>query len=277
MVQEEKVRYFTREVLDVKIRVTGEEKPIHAGMVIVLKNITRFLEQDEAKTNFMATISHELKTPISSLRLNLRLLDDPRIGALNDEQKEIVRALKLETGNMLTITSELLDLAQVETGNIVLNLRMVKPIELLEYVKESSASHARKKDIQLNYEAPPELPPVYADPEKTVWVLMNLINNAIQYSNTGSMIRVRAERNYDEIIFMVEDFGTGIENRHLELIFEKFYRVPGSAPHGTGLGLSISKEFIIKQKGKIWAESEPGAGSRFFFSLPVYADIEQHN
>ena len=109
--KDKKVRFFTREVLDVNIKKTGENLAIIAGMLIILKNVTKFLEQDEAKTNFMATISHELKTPISSLRLNLKLLDDTRIGALNTEQHEIVQALKSETKKMPTITTELLDLA----------------------------------------------------------------------------------------------------------------------------------------------------------------------
>lgn len=270
LIQDDKVRYFTREVLDVNISITGDEKPIHAGIVVVLKNITRFLEQDEAKTNFMATISHELKTPLSSLRLNLKLLDDPRVGALNQEQKEIVQTLRMETGNMLTITSDLLDLAQVESGNIVLNLRKANPAELLEYVKEAAASQARKKEIGIEYQVSTELPSVHADPEKTAWVLMNLINNAIQYSETGSKIRVHAAKKGNEIIFLVEDYGIGIEEQHLGPIFEKFYRIPGSAPHGTGLGLAISKEFIVNQKGRIWVESQPGSGSRFYFSLPVY-------
>jgi len=269
---DEKVRYFTREILEVNIRKTGEDRSTHAGIVIVLKNITHFLEQDEAKTNFMATMSHELKSPISSLRLNLKLLDDPRIGTLNSEQREIISALKTDTNNMLTITSELLNLAQLETGNIQLNYRKVRPPELFEYVKEASSNQAKKKHIRIHYQADPELPPFYADSEKTAWVLMNLINNAIQYSKPGGQIRVTASGDREQIIFRVEDFGRGIEGKYLEMIFEKFFRVPGSDQQGTGLGLAISKELILKQDGKIWAESEPGSGSRFYFSLPIISE-----
>lgn len=269
---DEKVRYFTREILEVNITKTGEDKSTHAGIVIVLKNITHFLEQDEAKTNFMATMSHELKSPISSLRLNLKLLDDPRIGTLNSEQREIIRALKTDTNNMLTITSELLNLAQLETGNIQLNYRKVRPLELFEYVKEASDNQSKKKQINIYYQADPDLPPLYADSEKTAWVLMNLINNAIQYSNPGGQIRVTASMDREQIIFTVEDFGKGIEGKYLEMIFEKFFRVPGSDQQGTGLGLTISKELILKQDGKIWAESEPGSGSRFYFSLPIISE-----
>ncbi len=267
-----KARYFAREVLEVNLTKTGEDEPIRAGMVIVLKNITHFLEQDEAKTNFIATISHELKTPISSLRLNLKLLDDKRIGNLNTEQGEIVKALKLETNKMLTITSELLDMAQVESGNIQLNFQKVYTTTIFDYIRETSENHAKTKDISIDFKIEPDLPPVYADPEKTAWVLINLINNAIQYSKNGNRVLVIASRNENDIIFMVQDFGKGIQSQYLELIFQKFFRVPDSTEKGTGLGLAISKELISKQNGRIWADSKLGSGSRFYVSLPVYTN-----
>lgn len=268
MVLNDKVRYFTREILEVNITKTGESKPIQVGYVIVLKNVTRYLEQDEAKTNFIATISHELKTPISSLKLNLKLLDDSRIGQLNQEQLEIVKALKSETNKMLTLTSELLDLAQVESGNIQLNLQPISPSKILEYIKETTENTAKAKQITLEFDAKPNLSKITADYEKTAWVLINLINNAIQYSNTGSKVQVSIWQNDQEVFFSVKDFGQGIEQQYLELIFQKFYRVPNTREKGTGLGLAIAKEFISKQNGKIWAESIPGQGSTFFFSLP---------
>ena len=267
----ERVRYFAREVLNVDITLTGETFPERAGMVIVLKNITRFLEQDEAKTNFMATLSHELKTPISSLRLNLKLLNDPRIGVLNDEQKQIIDALTIESGKMLTITTELLDLAQVETGNIQLNLQPVDTLQLFAYVREISAGSAESRDIRIHFESDQRLPPIKADYQKTAWVLMNLINNAIQYSGAASKIIVSASQLKKNVVYSVHDTGKGIDKQYLDLIFEKFFRVPGTGEKGTGLGLAISKELISKQNGRIWAESIPGKGSSFYFSLPVYS------
>jgi signal transduction histidine kinase len=267
---EDQVNYFARETLNVVITKTGEVKSLRVGVVVVLKNITRFLEQDEAKTNFMATISHELKTPISSLRLNLKLLDDERVGILNQEQQEIVKALKSETNKMLTITSELLDLARLETGNIRLNLQKVYVEDMFEYIKEAAAGQARAKNVGLRFQAEISLPPVKADSEKTAFALINLINNAIQYSDQGSDVIISARKHANEILFMVEDFGKGIDNQYFNKIFEKFFRIPGSEVHGTGLGLAITKEFITKQKGRIWPESTPGKGSRFYFTLPVY-------
>lgn len=273
LVVQNKPSYYTKEVLDVNLTNTGETNTVNVGKVIVLKNITRFLEQDEAKTNFIATISHELKTPISSLRLNLKLLNDNRVGKLNNEQKEIINALKQETSKMLKITSELLDLAQVETGNIQLNLQVANPIQIINYVKDTSLNHAKPKHIHLHFKLDDNLPLIYADSEKTTWVLLNLINNAIQYSSYDSTIDIITESKGDSVLFQVKDYGIGIEEQYLKRIFDKFFRVPGSPQKGTGLGLAISKEFITKQKGKIWAESSPGEGSSFYFSLPIYETI----
>jgi signal transduction histidine kinase len=269
MVLNDKVRYFTREILEVNITKTGESRPIQAGYVIVLKNVTRYLEQDEAKTNFIATISHELKTPISSLKLNLKLLDDSRIGQLNQEQLDIVKALKSETNKMLTLTSELLDLAQVESGNIQLNLQTISPLKILEYIKETTENTAKTKQITLEFNTKPSLSKITADYEKTAWVLINLINNAILYSPSGKTVHVSVAQNEREVIFAVKDFGQGIEPQYLELIFQKFFRVPNTREKGTGMGLAIAKEFITKQNGKIWAESVPSQGSTFLFSLPI--------
>ena len=266
--------YFSKEILDVEIIRTAEIQPVNVGVVIILKNITRFLEQDEAKTNFISIISHELKTPISSIRLNLKLLEDPRIGTLNGEQTKIAGAIKQETSKMLAITKELLDLAQIESGNIRLNIQHISPDQILEYVKETSNNQAKHKQIKVEFESDPNIPFIYADSEKTAWVLLNLINNAIQYSETGSRVLVKVSYKGNEIVFMVQDFGKGIEKKYLDKIFEKFFRIPGSSEKGTGLGLAISKEFITKQRGQIWADSEPGAGSRFYISLPVHLSHE---
>lgn len=262
--------YYTREILDIALTKTGDELPVHVGRVIIMKNITHFLEQAEAKTNFIATISHELKTPISSLRLNLKLLDDHRIGELNEEQKDIVRALKEETHKMSTITAELLDLAQVETGNIPLNFQPVIPSEIIRYVRNPALNQAGSKQIRIVFSNPDHLPEIYCDSEKTAWVLLNMLNNAIQYSPEGSLIRVEVTQVRDFVRFMVQDFGMGIEEQYLQQIFEKYFRVPDSGQKGTGLGLAISKEFINKQHGRIWVESVPGKGSNFFFELPLY-------
>lgn len=262
--------YFAREVLNVNITRTGEHDAIHVGKVIVLKNITRYLEQNEAKTNFIATISHELKTPIASLRLNLKLLDDSRVGTLNYEQKTIVDALRVETNKMLSITSELLDLAQVESGNIRFYPEAVSLDQLLEIVEQSVGNKAHAQEIELHFGPASGMPKIYADRDKTAWVLVNLINNAIQYSAPHTRVDVSVDARYNELIITINDQGIGIPPEHQPRVFEKFFRVPGSEQQGTGLGLAICKEFVLKQNGRIWFESEPGKGSSFHVGLPVY-------
>lgn len=263
------VEYYAREVLDVRISKTGENELVRAGIVIVLKNITHFLEQDEAKTNFIATISHELKTPLSSLKLNLRLLEDKRIGALNHEQTEIVSALQLETRKMLSITSELLDLAQVETGKINFRIEPCEVNVLFDSIRETSENLAKSRKIKLNYSSSPGNIVLLCDQEKTALVLMNLISNAINYSKKESSINITAIQKINEVVITVQDFGRGIAPEYQTNIFDKFFKVPGSADSGTGLGLAICKEFVNRQKGEIWFESEPNVGSSFHISLPV--------
>ncbi|MFZ5941549.1 MAG: ATP-binding protein [Bacteroidota bacterium] len=275
MESEGKVRYYSREVLKVSLTKTGEDEPVRAGMVIVLKNITHFLEQDEAKTHFMATISHELKTPISSLRLNLKLLDDPRIGPLNEEQKEIVAALNSETNKMRVLTKELLDLAQLETGHIQFNLQPVPVAGILASIREAAENPGKIKNIQLEFSEEPDLPSLYADAEKTIWALINVVTNAIQYSEKGGKVSISVSKSDEEVVFQVKDQGKGIDSKYHELIFHKYYRVPGTMEAGTGLGLSITKEFINKQNGKIRVESAPGKGSSFFLSLPAYKTLNK--
>lgn len=270
IIRDGKPVYFAREVLEVAPTKTGGQLPVNTGSVIIMKNITHFLEESEAKTNFIATISHELKTPISSLRLNLKLLDDPRIGELNREQKEIIAALKEETLKMSGITAELLDLAQVETGHVLLNFQAVAPHEIISYIKNPALNLARSRDIRINFFVPESLPEIWCDSEKTAWVLLNMVNNAILYSPEGSEVDINVSKKGASVQFMVRDNGIGIEEQYLQQIFEKYFRVPGSDQKGSGLGLAISKEFISKQQGNIWVESMPGKGSNFYFDLPVH-------
>jgi len=264
-----KESYFVKDTFDVTTLDGDGKETLLIGYVIILRNITRFYEIDEAKTNLIATISHELKTPISSARLNLKLLEDNRIGELNDEQKNIVTSVKNEMNRLLKITGELLDLSQVETGNMKINCQLVHPEMIMNRAIEAIRPQAEEKKITMNIKCETDLKPVFADLEKITWVLINFISNAVQYSGENSEIKIEAANDNENVRFSVQDFGNGINEKYLNKIFEKFFRVPGSAKTGTGLGLAISKEFIIMHKGKIWAESKPGYGSKFFFSLPA--------
>ena len=267
-----KESFFEKETVNITITPTGEKEQRHIGSVIILKNITPFKELDFAKTNFIATVSHELKTPIASIKMSLQLLQNAQTGNINDEQKELIESIKDDSNRLLKITSELLNMSQVETGNIQLSIQQSSPYEILQYAKEAVKMQAEQKHIELLVTAPDGLPNVKADSEKTVWVLVNFLTNAIRYSPERTKINIMVENLSDkQLLFSVKDQGRGIDIRYRDKIFDRYFQIPGSVKTGTGLGLAISKEFIEAQGGSVGVQSEIGMGSSFYFKMPVYS------
>ena len=265
---EGKESYFTKEFL----AVTNPENNTTAGMVIILKNITKFQELDLAKTNFIATISHELKTPISAIKMSLKLLEDERVGQVNEEQHKLIQNIKDDSQRLLKITGELLDLSQVETGRINLNQLETAPESIINYAKNTVQTIAEQKDIHFEINMENNLPNVNADVEKSAWVMVNFLSNAIRYTPEHGKIIITANRKNGKVQFSVQDFGKGIEGKFKDKIFDKFFQVPTSSSQeksGTGLGLAISKDFIEAQGGDILVESELHRGSTFSFTLPI--------
>ncbi|HEX5168390.1 MAG TPA: ATP-binding protein [Cyclobacteriaceae bacterium] len=260
--------YFSKETIEINYTPTGEKEVVNIGQVIMLRNITSYKELDLAKTNFIATISHELKTPIASLQMCVKLLQDNRVGNLNEEQQSIIRTLNDEVLRLSNITNELLDLSQVETGNIKLSIRNTNPRDIINLATEAVRFQAERKQVQIEIEAAPDLPEIQADIDKTTWVLVNFLTNAIRYSPENEKIILTCATSKEKVNFSVEDHGPGIERKYMSRIFDKFFQVPGT-PSGTGLGLAISKEFIEAQHGEIQVTSELARGSKFTFSLPV--------
>jgi NtrC-family two-component system sensor histidine kinase KinB len=242
-----------------------------AGEVFILKNITQYKELDEAKTNFIATVSHELKTPISSIKMSLKLLDDQRVGEMNPEQKELVQHIKEDCGRLLKITTELLDLAQVETGNLQLNFVKSDPRKIAIYAMDTVRFQAEQKSIELELICRNDLPKVNVDTEKTAWVMVNFLSNALRYSAAKSQVVIQIVQSGQNIEFSVRDFGKGIDEQYQKRLFDRYFQVPtdGHNKSGSGLGLAISKDFITAEGGKIWVESAIGEGSRFCFLLPI--------
>ena len=255
--------FFTKEVLEVG---EGETK----NKVLVLKNITSYKELDVAKTNFIATVSHELKTPLASSDFSLKLLLDKRTGPLSDPQRELIENLKDDNNRMLKILSELLNMAQVESGRIQLNIQQTNPLEIVKNAIQAVSVKAKEKEIIIEENVPSKLPMIKADADKTTWVLNNFLTNAIKYSSTKSTVTISVRLQNKEIVFSVADHGPGIDQEYLSRLFERYFQVPGSKEKGTGLGLAISKEFIEAQHGRIFVESEIGTGSVFSFAFPVH-------
>ena len=246
----------------------GKDEPSKLGDVILLKNITEFKELDSAKTTFISTISHELKTPIAAIMMSLQLLEDKRVGALNDEQEQLSKSIKENSERLLSITGELLNMTQVEAGKLQLMPKITKPIELIEYAIKANQVQADKFNIQIEVEYPEEkIGKLFVDSEKIAWVLTNLLSNAIRYSKENGRVVIGARQEGDMIDLYVQDFGKGIDPRYHKSIFDRYFRVPGTKVQGSGLGLSISRDFVEAHGGTLTVESELGKGSRFVMRL----------
>lgn len=255
--------YFEKEVVAISITPTGEEKAIAIGNVIILRNVTFFKELDFAKTNFIATVSHELKTPISSIKFSLQLLEKEATGVINKEQKLLLDSIKEDSQRLLKLTGELLDISQLETGKMNLKIEKTNPYAIVNHAVAAVKMQAENKQIEIIIEQTENLPFINTDSEKMVWVLINFLTNAITYSNTESKIIVQVRQSDNQVTFRVIDTGKGIDSRYKYKVFDKYFQIPGSSKSGTGLGLAISKEFIEAQGGKITVESELGLGSTF--------------
>lgn len=244
-----------------------QEDVIHAYLLI-LKNVTVFKEMDFAKTNFIANVSHELKTPIASLRMSLQLLTDQRIGDLNGDQQQLLQGMDDDAQRLLKITAELLNMTQIESGKINVLLHPTNVQEMIEYAISANKVQATDRAIRITCTLQNGVKDVLADMEKSAWVLVNLISNAVRYSYDHSMVMVEACVVDNKVVIAVKDEGQGISPEYLTKIFDRYFRVPGTRKAGTGLGLSISKEFMEAQGGRIWVSSELGIGSVFCIELP---------
>lgn len=258
-----KENYFAKEIVDVAQEGANNR-------IIVLKNITSFKELDVAKTNFIATVSHELKTPLASSDFSLKLLEDARVGNLTTEQKELVQALKDDNQRMLRILSEFLNMTQVEAGKIQLNIQPVNPYEVVDTSVQAVATAAKEKGLRIESYLQPHLPEINADGDKMAWVLTNFLTNAIRYSPSQGVITIEVKKENSQLSFAVTDEGQGIDEMYQSRIFERYFQIPGrSDKKGSGIGLAICKEMIEAMGGKVGVKSAKGVGSIFGFYLPL--------
>lgn len=270
IVSDNKENYFEQDIIPINIVKTGEKEKKYIGRVILLRNITPFKELDFAKTNFIATISHELKTPISAIKMGVQLLGNQKFGELNDQQQELLKSINEDGQRLLDITGELLNLSQVETGNIRLQIEKCSPQEIVQAAIKNIEKLAEQKNILINSQfLLNNTDFVSADFDKTVWVMNNFLSNAIKHSFQDENIQIVVEKTDSKVQFSITDTGKGIDEKYHRQIFDRYFQVPGEHQNGTGLGLAISKNFIEKQHGEIGVKSSPNVGSTFYFVLPL--------
>jgi signal transduction histidine kinase/HAMP domain-containing protein len=252
------------------------------GVAVILENVTRMLLLDDVKSNLIATVSHELKTPLTSVRMALYLLFEKTVGGLNEKQLDLVTAAREDADRLLKTLNDLLDLAKLEQGPTPLQLKDSSPAEMVEAAERAARELAHAGGIALKTEVAPNLPKVHIDPQRIAYVFTNLITNAIKYSPAGGEVILRAQMGETRsanpcIRFSVKDQGPGLSPEHQEHVFERFYRVPGTNKSGAGLGLSIAREIVIAHQGEIGVISQPDGGSDFFFVLPLALEKAQEN
>jgi PAS domain S-box-containing protein len=258
-----KESYFEQLIVPINILPTGETEKKQIGTFLILRNITAYKELDAAKTNFIATVSHEFKTPIASMKMSLQLLENNKTGLLNEEQLSLVESLRDDTERLLRTTGELLNITQVETGKTQFKIENVDIFQLVDRAIDSNEKLATRKEIKIIRPEQGDSPTVRADSEKAEWIISNLVSNAIRYSYENSEIQVKISTTPTHIAVTVQDNGIGIAEQYQDRVFEKYFRVPGNEKEGTGLGLSISKEFIEEMGGYVQVKSDIGTGSIF--------------
>lgn len=240
------------------------------GRVCILRDITYFKELDALKSDFVATVSHDLRSPLALVRGYATMLE--MVGDLNPQQASYVRKIISGIEGMTRLVNNLLDLGRIEAG-IGLQLEMVPVVDIVERVTGALQLQATQKRIQLNSEISPQtVPLVEADQALLQQALQNLVDNAIKYTEPGGKVTVRLRTQAEALIFEVSDTGVGIAPVDQPRLFEKFFRsVPpgGKRSAGTGLGLAIVKSIAERHGGKVWVESQLGKGSTFYFSIPL--------
>jgi NtrC-family two-component system sensor histidine kinase KinB len=239
------------------------------GAVIVLQDVTRFRLLDEVKTNLVSTVSHELKTPLTSVRMGLHLLLEERIGSLTRKQTEILLAARDDSERLLRIINDLLDLARLESNEARQVFETVSPESLIKTAIDRGEPFAESRGFKLKAKVESGLPLVNVDPRQIHHVFSNLISNAAKHSKFGDTIVVAAQPKKGFIRFSVADSGPGIPKEFQSKLFERFFRLPGSDREGVGLGLAITREIVTAHGGSVGLNSSPGQGSEFYFDLPV--------
>ena len=262
----EKDFYFDTIVTKVK----NEEFQV-TGLVVLFQNVTKLKKLEKTKSEFVSVISHELKTPLTSIMMGTSLIKNEGLGKLSPKQLEVVETIEDDTERLSTLVNDIIQLSKIESDSAMFQIVPCSIFGIVENCIRAFAEIITVKDINLYSEVNETLPKILGDCEKISWVINNLISNAIKYTNAGDYITVNASVKNMFMYIIVKDTGTGIPEEYTEKIFDKFVKVNSysSEVSGTGLGLAIAKEIVEIHKGSIWCESSLDEGSTFTFTLPV--------
>jgi PAS domain S-box-containing protein len=268
------------------------ENGLISGMVVAFQDVSERRRLERMKDEFISTVSHELRTPLTSLRASLGLISSGTLDKRPEKQRQMLDMAIGNSDRLIRLVNDILDFEKVEKGKLAFDRQPVEAIDLLRRAADVAYSAASQRHIGVRVEAPSAQ--VLADEERILQVLNELVVNAIKFSPPDTSIRLsaqtvsiaaespaderrdperRAPESPDQVCFTVEDHGRGIAPEKLDRIFERFQQGDASdsrALGGTGLGLALCRSIVEQHGGRIWAESTPGKGSRFHFTLPAY-------
>lgn len=242
------------------------------GVLTLLHDVTQFKELDRMKSDFIATLSHEFRTPLTSIGMTVDILNQEILGSLNERQKELVDSAREDCVRLTKLSRELLQLSKLESGRLQLRDEELDVGGLVESCLRPLQLPFQEKDVRLEARVAPGIPPLLADEQQISSVLSNLVSNALKFTPPGGRVTVRAREERGSLLVEVEDTGVGIAPEHRDSIFDKFVQVKhavSSTPGSVGLGLAIAKEIVELYGGRIWVQSEVGRGSVFAFSMPL--------
>jgi NtrC-family two-component system sensor histidine kinase KinB len=267
------IRQADQQVLYFRPRQTTiiDESGKILGVVTLLQDVTRFKNLDRMKSEFIATVSHELRTPLTSINMAVDILSQEVLGKVNDPQRDMLATAKDDCERLTKLVKELLDLSRLESGKYELKRETVNLRMLVDEALKPLRLQFREKGIHLESIVPGQIPDVPGDQQQLSWVITNLVSNALRYTPAEGTVKVETQLLDDAVRISVRDSGRGIPAEAIEVIFDKFVQVKqstDSTPGSVGLGLAIAKEVVEAHGGKIWVESEVGAGSTFYFTVP---------
>jgi len=234
--------------------------------------VERLGELDALKADFLSKVSHDLRTPIAAVKQAAELLNDGIPSPLKEDQKEILQIIRTNAKRLGNLINDLLDTARLEAGKLEIQPETTDLVAIIRRVATSIAPLSMEKRLRITLKAAPDLPPAYADPNRMEQVLMNLLGNAVKFTPENGEIALSCEQEGAFLRCSVRDTGVGIPPEDLPRIFDKFHQVRmkrATKTKGTGLGLTIVKFLVEAHGGFVWAESTPGQGATFTFTVPV--------
>ena len=249
-----------------------ETRGVVVAATVILQDVTRLRRFEELKNDLVATVAHEFRTPLTSLRMAIHLCTEQVAGPLTDKQAELLHAAREDTDRLQAMVDDILDLSRIEAGRVELYPLPTEVGGLIDKAIEENKAEADAKGLHLSVGFPVPEVKVLADHERIGHVFSNLIANAVRHTPGEGSVTLGAHAANGAVRFTVADTGKGIAKEYHSRIFEKFFQVPDSGPKGTGLGLYIAKEIVRGHGGDIGVESEPGKGSTFWFTIPIAAE-----